>query len=142
MHTARTLRVLERGCWVLDLGKSGTADQSECEKLAAGEMGAREGERGRGRAVGNGVQKRQRTWRPHFLAYLTHFLASGRAGWGVWLESSPSASASPGGTVRIHCWGEVVAHVWLLLFLASERNVRGLGARWVDGGGEVVVRMV
>lgn len=43
--------------------------------------------------------------------------------------------------VRIYCWGEVVGEIWVLLFMASSRKVKGAGARWIDAGGEVVVIM-
>ncbi|OQE26218.1 hypothetical protein PENSTE_c005G07221 [Penicillium steckii] len=43
--------------------------------------------------------------------------------------------------VKVYTWGEVVMHVYLLLFLASERRVRGLGAEWRDASEKVVIRM-
>jgi hypothetical protein len=41
----------------------------------------------------------------------------------------------------MYAWGEVAIHIYLLLFLASERRVRGMGAEWRDSGEEVVVKM-
>lgn len=32
-------------------------------------------------------------------------------------------------------------HIYLLLFLASERNIRGMGAQWRDARGEVVIEL-
>lgn len=43
--------------------------------------------------------------------------------------------------LKVYCWGEVVPHVYVVLFLATSRMVKGAGACWVDGAGEVVVRM-
>lgn len=43
--------------------------------------------------------------------------------------------------VKVYCWGEVVGEIWLLLWMASKRGVKGIGVRWVDAGGVVVVRM-
>ncbi len=43
--------------------------------------------------------------------------------------------------LKVYCWGEVVGHIYMVLFIASERMVKGTGARWVDGGGQVVVRL-
>ncbi|MCJ1306737.1 hypothetical protein MMC25_000380 [Agyrium rufum] len=43
--------------------------------------------------------------------------------------------------VRVWCWGEVVGHIYLLLFLASERKVKGMAATWKDAAGETMVRM-
>ena len=43
--------------------------------------------------------------------------------------------------VRVFCWGEVVKHVYLMLYVASKSKVRKLGLKWEDAGGEIVVRM-
>lgn len=43
--------------------------------------------------------------------------------------------------LRIYCWGEIVPHIYVVLFLATSRMVKGAGATWVDGGGQVVVQM-
>ena len=46
-----------------------------------------------------------------------------------------------GEAVKVYCWGEVVGEIWLLLFIASGRGVKGTGARWVDAGGVAVIVM-
>ncbi|MCJ1362146.1 hypothetical protein MMC16_001248 [Acarospora aff. strigata] len=43
--------------------------------------------------------------------------------------------------IRFYCWGEVAPHIYIVLFLATSRMIKGTGARWVDGGGNVVVQM-
>jgi hypothetical protein len=43
--------------------------------------------------------------------------------------------------VRVFCWGEVVRHVYLMLYVASKSKVRKLGLKWIDAEGEVVVQM-
>jgi hypothetical protein len=45
------------------------------------------------------------------------------------------------GPVRVFCWGEVVMHVYLLLYLSSSSKVRKLGLQWIDAEGLVVVQM-
>lgn len=76
--------------------------------------------------------------RTEFFAFLAKMIEPGRVGWGVWCvrEGSPLALV-----VRVFCWGEVVRHVYLMLYVASKSKVRKLGLRWVDAGGEVVVQM-
>ncbi|KAJ5222962.1 uncharacterized protein N7469_009202 [Penicillium citrinum] len=94
-----------------------------------------------------------------------------RAGWGVWCiaekiqeythpsplpstastdeystqDSNADTSTDRAATIsvllKVYTWGEVVMHVYLLLFLASERRIRGLGAEWRDAAEEVVIRM-
>ncbi|EAW19034.1 uncharacterized protein NFIA_089920 [Aspergillus fischeri NRRL 181] len=95
----------------------------------------------------------------------------GRAGWGVWciLEDAPETLCSdptdrqimpqrttapiisdgktnPHSFVRpvilkLYAWGEIALHMYLLLFLASERRIRKMGAQWRDGRDEVVIEM-
>lgn len=75
--------------------------------------------------------------RSEFFQFLAKMIESGRVGWGVWCVREPASSL----TVRVFCWGEVVRHVYLMLYVASKSKVRKLGLRWVDAGGEVVVQM-
>ncbi|PYH43875.1 uncharacterized protein BP01DRAFT_358065 [Aspergillus saccharolyticus JOP 1030-1] len=99
-----------------------------------------------------------------FWTFLSEFISEGRAGWGVWciLEDAPSpAPLQPGNratasaatpssgtevatqrlTLKVYAWGEVALHVYLLLFLASERRIRRMGAQWRDGGDVVIIEM-
>ena len=89
-----------------------------------------------------------------FWQFLTRFVEEGRAGWGVWCsrefqgdmqfaESSkenndPNAREE---VVRVYCWGEIIGELWLLLFIASERQIKGVGARWNDARKATVVKM-
>ncbi|CAK3960404.1 Hypothetical predicted protein [Lecanosticta acicola] len=88
---------------------------------------------------------------------------SGRAGWGVWCsrgapiqcedKTSPERYGEAGGTtksatetasvgpIRVYCWGEVVKHVYLMLYVASKSRVRRLGLQWIDSEGTVIVQM-
>ena len=45
------------------------------------------------------------------------------------------------GTVKVFCWGEVVEHVWLLCYVASQARLKRVESQWVDADGEVVVRI-
>lgn len=46
-----------------------------------------------------------------------------------------------GKVCKVYCWGEIVPEIWLLLFMASHRQIKGCGAAWIDAGGEVIVQM-
>ncbi|KZL69651.1 hypothetical protein CI238_00686 [Colletotrichum incanum] len=72
---------------------------------------------------------RERAW--HFL---TDYILEGFAGWGVWCKRAEDWT-----WLRVYCWGHIVGHVYLALYLASERALKKNAARWVDGAGEVVV---
>lgn len=95
----------------------------------------------------------------------------GRAGWGVWCilekastnETSNKPAEQPEAsnntahqdppyleeqgttrrslTLKVYTWGEIIPHVYLLLFLASERRIRGMGAQWKDGMENTVIEM-
>ncbi|KAF7518955.1 hypothetical protein PCG10_010456 [Penicillium crustosum] len=82
-----------------------------------------------------------------FWSFLSDFVGrDGRAGWGVWciLEAATAPSTLSSDTyvsLKVYAWGEVAMHVYLLLFLASERRIRGMGVQWRDSGEEVVIQM-
>jgi hypothetical protein len=42
---------------------------------------------------------------------------------------------------KIYCFGEVVGEIWIVLFLATERKIKGVGAKWIDASEEAVVIM-
>lgn len=69
-----------------------------------------------------------------FWAFLRAFVREGRAGWGVWCVRDRRA-------VRLYGWGELAPALYLLLYVASERSVRGLGLQWRDASESVVVQM-
>lgn len=94
------------------------------------------------------------TLQREFWEHLDEVVGDGRAGWGVTcfrdgggggdgedLEAAAASAQSRLGLVRVYCWGEVVGHVYLLLFVASKSKVKRTSARWVDAGGAVVVTM-
>jgi len=85
-------------------------------------------------------------------------VGEGRAGWGTWCvreyvdvvreeiivnegKDVGEGESRREEVAKIYCWGEVVGEIWLVLFLASSRKVKGVGARWIDAGGQVVVAM-
>ncbi|PLN75600.1 hypothetical protein BDW42DRAFT_34435 [Aspergillus taichungensis] len=102
-----------------------------------------------------------------FWTFLSDFISEGRAGWGVWcsLEGDTTNKINEDHTwqphqppkeegkeskliphiqptiLKVYAWGEVAEHIYLLLFLASERRIRRMGARWRDSRDEVVIVM-
>lgn len=91
-----------------------------------------------------------------FWSFLVDFVGKdARAGWGVWCvleqdhliaesertDSSLPAPESIPVMLKVYAWGEVAIHVYLLLFLASERRIRGMGAEWRDFREEIVIQM-
>jgi hypothetical protein len=89
-----------------------------------------------------------------FWTTLQSVVGNGSAGWGVWcaqeshdvissqvLEASVESLETAPPPIRVYCWGEVVKHVYLLLYVASNSRVRRLGLQWIDADGVVVVQM-
>jgi hypothetical protein len=77
------------------------------------------------------LELRTATW-----IFLANHVGTGASGWGVSCHRDDKFT-----TLRIYCWGAVVGHIYLLLYLASERRVLFTGATWVDGDGIDVIVM-
>ena len=43
--------------------------------------------------------------------------------------------------LKVYCMGEAVPSIWLLLFIATTRQIKGRRAQWIDASGKVVVQM-
>ena len=81
-----------------------------------------------------------------FWRFVERTVGRGDAGWGVWCtRNDEEAFAGDGqaslGVVKIFCWGEIVRHVFLLLYIGSKSKIKKLGLRWIDAEGKVVVQM-
>ncbi|KAL6720786.1 hypothetical protein ACLMJK_002711 [Lecanora helva] len=83
-----------------------------------------------------------------FWEFLKTYIQGGRPGWGVraFRERVAGEGTREGEeeeeVVKVYCWGEVVGYVWLMVFIASGKEIRGVGARWVDWREETVLQMV
>ncbi|RFU29225.1 hypothetical protein B7463_g7139, partial [Scytalidium lignicola] len=67
---------------------------------------------------------------------LYSFIGNGEAGWGVWSVRDAGFE-----DLRVYCWGVVVGHIYLLLYMASESKVRNTGASWIGGDGTPIIIM-
>lgn len=91
--------------------------------------------------------------------FLNGYISSGRAGWGVWAVREDANPHNTGGKgkdidasnpiswekeelLKVYCWGEVVAEVWLVMYMGGKRKIKGLGSQWVDAQGDAVVLMI
>lgn len=55
---------------------------------------------------------------------------------------SDAPSSKQEEVLKIYCWGEIVAEVWLLIVIGGKGKIKGLGSEWIDAEGKVVVSMV
>ncbi|KAM3550739.1 hypothetical protein ARSEF4850_008205 [Beauveria asiatica] len=82
-----------------------------------------------------------RRWTPALRAdawaFLTSYIRSGLAGWGVWCRRDPD-----GCTLKLYGWAHVAKHTYLLLYLASGRQIKTTGAQWFDADGKVALEIV
>ena len=92
-----------------------------------------------------------------FWVFLRKWVGSGDSGWGVWCTRGPDHQRGDGsaegkserkedsmpslGIIRVSCWGEVVQHVYHLIYVASKSKLRKQQIAWYDADGEVVVQM-
>ncbi|KAF2199631.1 hypothetical protein GQ43DRAFT_464650 [Delitschia confertaspora ATCC 74209] len=82
-----------------------------------------------------------------FWSSLSEHVCRGTFGWGVTLHRDDELDEeTPGrfrplGYVRLYCWGEMVEHVWLYLWLCSNGQIIGGHSCWVDADQELVIRM-
>ncbi|KAF2252774.1 hypothetical protein BU26DRAFT_515224 [Trematosphaeria pertusa] len=75
-----------------------------------------------------------------FWISLCDDIRSGKLGWGVTLHRD-SRRRHGLGQARVYCWGEVVEHVWLSLWLCSKGKIVSSGSRWLDAEDEMVIEM-
>jgi hypothetical protein len=70
--------------------------------------------------------------------FLGDFVGRGKAGWGVSCIKDAENSRD---TIRVYCWGIVIEHIYLVLFMASASKIKGTGACWIGGDGTAIIKM-
>ncbi|CAK7222885.1 hypothetical protein SCUCBS95973_004988 [Sporothrix curviconia] len=73
---------------------------------------------------------RQQAW-----AFLASYIGAGDAGWSVWCSRDPA----PHTWLRLHCFAATAGHTYLILYLASKRQILATGAEWLDGAGSPMI---
>ncbi|XEU98722.1 hypothetical protein FSHL1_004009 [Fusarium sambucinum] len=68
--------------------------------------------------------------------FLSNYLKSGLAGWGTWCRRDTTHD-----WIRLYCWGHVAKHTYLLLYLASGRRIKTIGAKWYGADGKAVLEI-
>jgi hypothetical protein len=68
--------------------------------------------------------------------FLGNFIERGMGGWGVWCIWEEEWD-----NIKVYCWGTIVGHIYLLLYMASESKIKETGACWIGGDGQVIIRM-
>jgi hypothetical protein len=74
--------------------------------------------------------------RGRFWNCLGNYIGKDLLGWGVWCVRDENY-----GILRVYCWGIIVGHIYLLLYMASEGKIKGKGACWIGGNGQAIIEM-
>lgn len=77
-------------------------------------------------------ERRRAAW-----VFLFRYIETGMASWGVWCRRTRNHDS-----IHLYCWGHLVQHTYLLLYLASERALKYTGAEWKDAENEVVIQVL
>ena len=145
--------------------------QPESESLNPTRASNNSKDRGKGRSKGKARIRGQPWTESSFLEFwttLAQFVQSGQAGWGVSVyredpqpalpkpstkrpmseletrEARPRRAAETEKTevvLKVTCWGEILSHIYLLIWVLSDKRTEGVQMEWRDAGEEVVVRM-
>lgn len=162
-HQARELDKLERGYWMMHINIIPEPTPASAQKQEGDQPMTKE-------TSGSVPTPNAKTWSEtdfsRFWTFLSDFITKdARAGWGVWcildrVEShqtktntdtytkpmtTPDTFTADASLVpvilKVYAWGEVAMHIYLVLYLASDRRVRSMGLRWVDSWEKVVIQM-
>ncbi|KAM5356171.1 hypothetical protein ACJ41O_002817 [Fusarium nematophilum] len=68
--------------------------------------------------------------------FLSNYLRSGLAGWGTWCRRGRAHD-----WIRLYCWGHVAKHTYLLLYLASGRQLKTTAASWYGADGKLALEV-
>jgi len=137
-HTTRSLEALERGHWQLKIDNDWSMDLREnfwsfLQKLIG------EGRAGWGVWCERYANRSEATSAGENLAENVGANAIDRTRERGGGEHQASLGSE---LVRVYCWGEVVPYLYLVLFMASDRRIKGKGAAWIDASGKEVFKMV
>jgi hypothetical protein len=99
------------------------------------------------------LSKRSDLWtEAEFLGFweaLTKFVEEGKAGHGIsvakdWADEALTPGRYTQSTyarIRVYTWGELVGHMWIVLWVLSDKKTVYIPMEWVSSDDTVVVRM-
>ncbi|KEF51822.1 uncharacterized protein A1O9_12159 [Exophiala aquamarina CBS 119918] len=160
-HVARDVLALERGHWLFSIRIGADDDVAESRKaLSQEERRAKlrrdlegttclervrkfDGKRAVHEEESSATTPNSPLWTEAdfttFWGNMSQFIRDGKAGWGSRLVKE--ANQDNTWDVRFFCWGEVLGHAWLALWILSDKLVGRMPMTWVSADGLAVVRM-
>jgi hypothetical protein len=142
----RDINVLERGYWRLRIPVSPNS------AVWQGDSDMRSGERSCGRDKPWSEQAFLQFWH----TFATH-VQSGGSGWALSIyredpnctqmglldrsNETGQRNSTMSVVLKVACWGEILGHIYLILWVLSDKKTEALQMEWRDAAEEVVVKM-
>ena len=155
-RVSRPVRALERGRWLFNVlvVRDQRVSSLRCTVGNDEKFGVLDGEfdirRRKGRwTQDDGLGRRHSAWTEveflNFWRNMSRLVRQGKCGMGCRLvkEVDRKASSELGQVWRVtmFCWGEVVGHIWLALWIISDKLTAQTPMQWISGDGTVVIEM-
>jgi hypothetical protein len=146
---ARDIRVLERGYWQF-LVQTSTRDRGEEPKPPPKPALRLLGSTARKQRDRAGAANKASTnatacavWAEEDLVFMwdnvTKFLEQGMLGLDTWIAKDSTGETA--WKIRLFAWGEILAHLWFVLYIFSNKLTGDLPMEWIAADGSVVVQM-
>ncbi|KAL2406634.1 hypothetical protein ABEF93_007792 [Exophiala dermatitidis] len=70
---------------------------------------------------------------------VSQFISQGKAGFGTRLTKDPWEKHQY--RIRVFTWAEILGHIWIIMWILSDKLTQGVPMQWIAGDGSVVVQM-
>ncbi|KIW20403.1 hypothetical protein PV08_00978 [Exophiala spinifera] len=70
---------------------------------------------------------------------VSRFIKDGKAGWGTSIVRKQVRRGL--WRIRLFTWAEILGHIWLVLWVLSDKLIENIPMHWIDGRGTAVVTM-
>lgn len=77
-----------------------------------------------------------------FWENATQFVQDGKGGWGIRLVKEPDSGNECLWRIRLFTWGEILGHMWLVLWILSDKRTGEMSMQWISSGDSMVVQML
>ncbi|KAK4945250.1 hypothetical protein LTR10_015409 [Elasticomyces elasticus] len=131
---ARDVNVLERGYWLFSVRIVEDTGAGRGRRTSADQ-----------RSTGESSSVAAARWTEkefiQFWQNSSRFVAEGKAGWGTALVKEAMEDGAVW-KIRIFTWGEVLGHIWLALWVLSDKAIGRICMHWIAGDETVIVKML
>jgi len=136
VYVSRDLNVLERGYWRFSVR---IVEDSFVPGSTTPPLGQRRSSKPKTTNSQHGTAFWTEKELVQFWQNMTHFVQGGKAGWGTRLIREFKGEIV--WTIRLFTWGELLGHLWLVLWVLSDKLTGGISMQWIAGDNVAVVKM-